>query len=143
MTTRRELNTALGIAFTTLFSGSGNAILDAQTSKMPPAAVKTLMREPLGDIPNPEASMLILTVPPGTVSRPHKHFGPVFAYILQGQIENQVDPEQPKTYNAGDFFYEPTMHVHRLLRNLSETETAKILVFQVQEKGKPAAIGAK
>ena len=54
-----------------------------------------------------------------------------------------MDPEQPKTYSAGDFFYEPAMHVHRQLRNLSKTETAKVLVFLVQEKGKPTAIGAE
>jgi len=36
-------------------------------------------------------------------------------------------PDLPKIYNAGDFFYEAPMQVHRLLRNLSQTEPAKLL----------------
>lgn len=34
------------------------------------------------------------------------------------------------------------MHVHRSLRNLSSTETAKLLIFEVGEKGKQFTIGA-
>lgn len=138
MTTRREINTALGAAVGSFFWGSG-ALLNA----LPPDAVKTLLKEPVGNIPNPEATMLTLTILPGTVSAPHKHPGPVFAYILEGEIENQVDPDPPKTYRAGDYFYEPAMHVHRILRNLSKTETAKVLVFQIGEKGKPGAMSAE
>ena len=73
----------------------------------------------------------------------HKHSGPVFAYVLEGSVENQVDPDQPKTYNAGDYWYEPAMHVHRLLRNLSDTQQARILVFEVLPKGKPPAYSVK
>ncbi len=105
--------------------------------------VKVLMQEPLGDINNPEVTVITLTVAPGAASPPHQHIGPVFAYILAGKIENQVDPGDPKTYTAGDFFYEPAMHVHRALRNLSQTEPAKLLIFQVGEKGKPFTISAK
>jgi quercetin dioxygenase-like cupin family protein len=142
MTTRREMNAALSVAVTALFSGSGT-VLDAQGSKLPADAIKTLVHEPLGDIPNPEASMLTLTIPPGTAAGPHKHPGPVFGYILQCEIENQVDPDPPKTYKTGDYFYEPTLHVHRMLRNLSKTVTAKILVFQIGEKGQPSTLGAE
>ncbi len=68
--------------------------------------------------------------------------GPVFAYLLEGEIENQVDPNPPRRYKAGEFFYEPPMHVHRSLRNLSDTQAAKLLIFEVGEKGKPFTIGA-
>lgn len=101
------------------------------------------MQEPLANIADAVVTLITVTVAPGTVSPPHQHIGPVFAYILEGAIENQVDPDQPKTYNAGDFFYEPAMHVHRVLRNLSKTQPAKLLIFEVGEKGKPFTIGAK
>jgi quercetin dioxygenase-like cupin family protein len=103
------------------------------TGKANPA-IKTLIEEPLTIAANREARMLTLTVAPGGVSAPHKHPGPVFAYILKGEIENQVDPDQPKTYRAGDFFYEPPLHVHRMLRNLSKTEPAELLIFQMGER---------
>lgn len=108
-----------------------------------PSPVKTLMQEPLGDIPNPEVSVITLTVAPGAVSPPHEHIGPVFAYILEGEIENQVEPNSPKTYKPGDYFYEPAMHVHKMLKNLSKTKPAKLLIFQVAEKGKQFTIGVK
>jgi len=152
MMTRRDMNSAF--ALTALLSGAPLAALRAQTASPhsnshghmagPSAvAVKTLMQEPLGDIANPEVTVITLTVAPGSVSPPHEHIGPVFAYILEGSIENQVDPDAPKHYKAGDYFYEPAMHVHRALRNLSQTEHAKLLIFEVGEKGKPFTIGAK
>jgi len=84
-----------------------------------------------------------LTVAPGGASSPHRHTGPVFAYVLEGEIENQVDPDPPRKYKPGEFFYEPALHVHRTLRNLSATQAAKLLVFEVGEKGKKFTIGEK
>jgi quercetin dioxygenase-like cupin family protein len=104
--------------------------------------VQTLMQEPLAEMPNPQVTVITLTVGPGTTSSPHRHTGPVFAYLLEGEIENQVDPNPPRRYKAGEFFYEPAMHVHRSLRNLSGTNAAKLLIFEVGEKGKDFTIGA-
>ena len=104
--------------------------------------VEDLISEPLGEMQNPEVTMLTLTLAPGSNSHPHRHTGPVFAYILEGSIENQVDPGPAKTYQRGDFFYEPPMHVHRQMKNLSATAPAKILVVQVSEKGKSFTVEA-
>jgi hypothetical protein len=161
MISRRELNAVLGLAITGLFSGGAKKLLAAQTppqqdpqghdSSMPamrPPAVPPLIQEPLEAMPESVASMLILTVPPRSPSSTrafpgHQHSGPVFAYILEGNIENQVEPDAPKTYTAGDVFFEPTMHVHRMLRNLSETQPAKLLIFQIVPNGQPPAIAVK
>jgi Cupin domain len=162
MITRRELNGVLGLAFTNLFSGSASELFaspipqqqDSQGpehdhgSSMRPPAIPPLIEEPLAAMPDSVASLLILTVPPHNPSSTrafpaHQHSGPVFAYILEGNIENQVEPEPPKTYSAGDVFFEPTMHVHRTLRNLSETQPAKLLIFQLVPNGQPPAIAVK
>ena len=102
--------------------------------------VDNLISEPLAEMQNPEVTMLTLTLAPGSNSHPHRHTGPVFAYILEGSIENLVDPGPAKTYQRGDFFYEPPMHVHRQMKNLSATETAKVLVVSVGERGKAFTI---
>jgi quercetin dioxygenase-like cupin family protein len=153
MMTRREINTALGAAIATLLSGTiaslrAESAAPRQSSQgnapvSPPHGITTLMQQSIGDPGDCEGRILVLTIPPKLVSTPHRHPGPVFAYILEGQIENQVDPDPPKTYNAGDVFYEPTMHVHRSLRNLSDTQAAKILVFQLVPNGQPAALSPK
>jgi len=162
MITRRELNGVLGLAFTGLFSGSANELLAAQAPPQQDSqghehdhdamrsspAIPTLIEEPLEALPESVASLLILNIPPHNPSSTrafpaHQHSGPVFAYILEGNIENQVEPDAPKTYAPGDVFYEPTMHVHRTLRNLSDTQPAKILIFQIVPNGKPAALSVK
>lgn len=150
MVSRREMSAAI---VTTLLSapsaalraqapsGGGGGPLHAPHRSS--GGVQTLMQEPLGAIADPEVTVITLTVAPGAVSPPHRHTGPVFAYILEGTIENQVDPGPPRTYEAGDFFYEPAMHVHRLLRNLSKERPAKLLIFEVGQKGKAFTIAAK
>jgi hypothetical protein len=160
MITRRELNGVLGLAFTSFLSGNASELLAAQAPPqqdsqdhdtamhMPPSAPKPLIEEPLEALPESVASLLILNIPPHNPSSTrafpaHQHSGPVFAYILEGNIENQVEPDAPKTYAPGDVFYEPTMHVHRALRNLSETQPAKLLIFQIVPNGKAAAISVK
>jgi quercetin dioxygenase-like cupin family protein len=154
MISRREMNNALTGMLAAVFSRSpggllwGEVPLAQQNSRdhmrnMPSGGVQTLMQEPLAEMPNSEVRVITLTVPPGAPSPPHRHIGPVFAYLLEGEIENQVDPNPPRKYKAGEFFYEPPMHVHRMLRNLSDTTAAKLLIFEVGEKGKRFTIGAK
>ena len=151
MMNRREINKIMALAAGAFVAGSSGALAaDAAAEQMQrPAAhagdsitVHDLMREPLAQIQDAEVTMLTLTLAPGATSHPHRHTGPVFAYILEGSIENQVDPEPATTYNRGDFFYEPPMHVHRQLKNLSAAKPAKILVLQVGEKGKEFTISA-
>ncbi|MBV8846188.1 MAG: cupin domain-containing protein [Bryobacterales bacterium] len=133
----RPTKAASLVAIAAVFFGISDAHLFAQTAAAQSAvATKTLMQEPLDDTSEPKVSVIRLSVSPGLIAGPHSHAGPVFAYILQGDIENQVEPNPPKIYRAGDFFYEPAMHIHRLLRNLSQTELAQLLIFQVGDTGK-------
>ncbi|MBZ5694897.1 MAG: cupin domain-containing protein [Acidobacteriia bacterium] len=158
MITRRELNKVMSLAFASLFSGASSELLAVQAppqqnsqdhgAPVRPSPPKPLIEEPLEALPESVASLLILNIPAHNPSSTraftgHQHSGPVFAYILEGTIENQVEPDPPKTYAAGDVFFEPTMHVHRMLRNLSETQPARILVFQIVPNGKAGAIAVK
>lgn len=146
MMSRREMGKMLALSAGAMFAGAASAEWPkAQTQSAgqagEPIRVDRLMSEPLAAMQDPEVRMLTLTVAPGATSQAHRHTGPVFAYILEGSIENQVDPEAAKSYKPGDFFYEPPMHVHRQLKNLSATEEAMILIVEVGEKGKEFTIG--
>lgn len=153
MITRRELNISLATLLAAFVPEGSKSLLQgealpglahaqAHMRNMRSIGIHTLMQEPLAEMTNPEVTVLTLTVAPGASSQPHKHTGPVFAYLLEGEIENQVDPDPPRKYKPGEFFYEPPMHVHRVLRNLSSTKPAKLLIFQVGEKGKSFTITA-
>ena len=116
-------------------------ILVFQNTGTLPPGVKPLLHESLTDLTNQEISVTKTTTPPGGASPgPHKHSGPVFAYLVKGEVESQVEPGEPTVYRSGEVFYEPPLHTHRFYRNLSKTEPAVLLVFQVLAKGQPRTI---
>jgi quercetin dioxygenase-like cupin family protein len=145
VTKRHELNRAMPVATTILalaafFLGNSTVPLPAQTAAMPTSGLKTLMQEPLSDPSEPKMVLSILNVAAEVTIPSHSHAGAVFAYVLQGAIENQVEPDPPIVYHPGGFFYERPMQVHRLLRNLSATESAKILILQNTGTDAPSAL---
>src|SRR5512135_154232 len=142
--TRREVGEALGLAALSAAGLSGLLRAQASAGKKggDSIGVKRMFEQAVPDIGGKEVRLVLLTVEPGGTSQPHRHTGPAFAYVLAGTIQNQVDPEPTKTYRAGEIFYEPTMHVHRALTNLSKTKAAKILVFEIGEKGKDFTVAA-
>ena len=54
------------------------------------------------------ATVLEVTFGPGQKDTSHRHAGPVFGYVLEGEYEHAINDEPVKTYKAGDTFYEPT-----------------------------------
>jgi quercetin dioxygenase-like cupin family protein len=117
-------------------------ILILQNTGALPAAIKPLLQEPLAKTADHQISVMTLNAPAGASSEAHQHPGPVFAYVLKGEIESQVDPDPPKIYRAGDAFYEAPLKVHQLFRNMSKTEPAELIIFEVGEKGQPVALPA-
>jgi quercetin dioxygenase-like cupin family protein len=112
----------------------------AADAALPPApTVAELMVRDLDGIPDKEAVMMTVTYSPGGASLPHRHDAQVFVYVLEGTLTMQVDGSAPVTVGPGQTFYEGTADVHRVSANASRTKPAKILVFMVKSKGKPAS----
>src|SRR5215208_1723771 len=92
------------------------------------------------------ATVVEVTFEPGQKDSPHRHAGPVFGYVLEGEYEHALDDEPVKTYKAGETFYEPSGSVHRVARNPSKTAKMRLLAVilhprdaketTVPEKGK-------
>ncbi len=74
------------------------------------------------------ATVLEVTFEPGAKDTPHRHAGPVFGIVLEGQYEHAIDDEPVKTYKAGETFYEPTGCVHRVASNSSNKARTRLLV---------------
>lgn len=68
-----------------------------------------------------------MTFEPGQQDSPHRHTGPVFGYVLEGEYEHAINDEPANTYKAGDTFYEPTGSVHRVARNPSGKTRTRLL----------------
>jgi quercetin dioxygenase-like cupin family protein len=68
-----------------------------------------------------------VTLGPGQSSPPHRHPGPVFGYVLEGEYEWAIDDQPARKLKVGDTFYEPTMCLHRVSRNPSEKGKTRVL----------------
>jgi quercetin dioxygenase-like cupin family protein len=94
-------------------------------------------------IPNiPGKSLIPVTVDyaPGAASPAHVHSKSafIFAYVLSGAIQSQVDDGPVEVYRAGESFHETPGAQHRVSRNASTTSPAKLLaVFVVDTNDKP------
>jgi quercetin dioxygenase-like cupin family protein len=73
------------------------------------------------------ATVKEVTFEPGQKDTPHRHAGPVFGYVLEGEYEHAIDDEPVKTYRAGETFYEPSGSVHRVARNPSGKTRTRLL----------------
>lgn len=78
-----------------------------------------------------KATTVELTLEPGQSSPPHRHPGPVFGYIIEGEYDWAIDDKPARTLKAGETFYEPTGCLHRVSKNASEKNKARVLAVLV------------
>ena len=85
-----------------------------------------------------------VTIEPGKSGLPHRHPGPGFVYVLEGEYELGVDDQPTKLFKAGETFYEPTGCLHRVSRNpSSKGRTRLIAVILHPRDAKEVAIPEK
>jgi quercetin dioxygenase-like cupin family protein len=91
----------------------------------------------LTNIPGKSLVAVEVTYPPGGASLPHTHAKSAFiyAYVVSGAIESQVDNAPAHIYTAGQSFYEAPGALHRVSRNASKTAPAKLLAVFVVDSG--------
>jgi quercetin dioxygenase-like cupin family protein len=91
------------------------------------------------NIPGKSLVALIADYAPGGASPSHTQAKSafIFAYVLSGEIESQVNDGPKRVYRAGESFYETPGSSHPVSRNASTTEPAKLLaVFVVDTDDK-------
>jgi quercetin dioxygenase-like cupin family protein len=91
------------------------------------------------NIPGKSLIAVVVDYAPGGASHSHTHARSAFiyAYVVSGVVESQVNDGPERVYHAGESFYElPGAH-HAVSRNASATEPAKLLaVFVVDTDDK-------
>src|SRR6478609_6152402 len=70
-----------------------------------------------------KATTVELILEPGQSSVPHRHPGPVFGYVIEGEYEWAIDDRPAKVLKAGETFYEPTGCLHRVSKNPGKVKT--------------------
>lgn len=120
-----------------LLSLALSALLAFSSANAGTGTATTLMTKDLPDFPGKEGMVELVEFAPGEVSQPHRHNADLFVYVLEGSVVTQVEGDDPLTVHAGGVFYKSPTDVHKVSRNASETQPAKLLVFYVKAKGAP------
>lgn len=102
-------------------------------AQAPGSRVTPTFEQAIPNIPGKSLIAVVVDYPPGGASVPHRHAasGFIFAYVLSGAIESQVNDGEARVYRAGESWYEPPGATHRVSRNASSTEPAKLLAVFV------------
>jgi quercetin dioxygenase-like cupin family protein len=76
-----------------------------------------------------EASVTFVevTIKPGEAGHAHRHPGPVFVYVIEGEYELGIDDKPTKIYKAGETFYEPTGCLHRVSKNPAKKGITRLM----------------
>ena len=91
------------------------------------------------NIPGKSLIAVVVDYAPGGASPSHTHAKSafIFAYVVSGEIESQVNDGPKRVYRAGESFYETPGSSHPVSRNASKTKPAKLLaVFVVDTDDK-------
>jgi len=109
--------------------GIGGSILAQHTGKGQEKVTQLSQRHIIEKLDGKESSATVLevTFEPGQEGIPHRHAGPVFGYVLEGEYEHAINDDPVTIYKAGDTFYEPSGCVHRVARNPSKTAKTRLL----------------
>ena len=89
-------------------------------------------------------SVVEVTIEAGQAGLPHRHPGPGFVYVAEGQYELGLDERPTRIYKAGETFYEPTGCLHRVSRNPAAKGRTRLIAFVLHPRGaKEVAIPVK
>ena len=81
-----------------------------------------------------KATMVEVTLAPGQVEVAHRHPGPAFGYILEGEYEWGIDDQPARILKAGDTFYEPAGCLHRVSRNPALEGKTRLLAWVIHPR---------
>jgi quercetin dioxygenase-like cupin family protein len=123
--------TALGLAF---LAGTGGLAQDEEPAARVPA------RNVLADeLLSPTLKLLAteLAIEPSVTTPAHRHSGTLFVYVLEGQIQSQIDDGPVVLYETGDSWVEPEGVVHTRADNPSDTDPVRLLIIRVMAPDAP------
>jgi quercetin dioxygenase-like cupin family protein len=81
-----------------------------------------------------KATFLEVTLEAGQADVPHRHAGPAFGYVLEGEFEWAIDDQPAKVLKAGETFYEPAGCLHRVARNPAAKGKTRVLAVIVHPR---------
>ncbi|WP_238005633.1 cupin domain-containing protein [Dactylosporangium sp. AC04546] len=99
----------------------------------------TLLDESPPFIPDsPELMTVLLEVPPGEGIPPHRHSGPLSAYVLEGEMIFELEGQPERVVRAGEAVFEPGGDViHYQTANPRPDTWLRFLATMIMVPGQP------
>jgi len=134
--TRRDFNS---VSLLSLAVAAAESLPGETAAQAAPAGTASTRREvikqSLPGEPQRDITLVEVTYPPGAGSPPHMHANGVMAFVVSGTIASKVGDAPEQTFGAGGAWWEPVGAIHRVSRNASSTEPAKLLALYIAPKG--------
>lgn len=109
--------------------------------RLPGGSLMTIMLEQVAKVAadQPLVTMLTIELEPGSAGSPrHLHPGPVFGYVLEGDLLFQCEGTRQMVYREGDVFWEPGIdRPHLLAANPNPDRRTRFLAVCVGVQGQP------
>ena len=112
----------------------GILVLDAAQAQQSGTRRTNLQRHELS-APGREVVQVRVEFDPGYAFPKHTHPGEEIVYVLEGELEYQVEGKPAATYKAGDVLFIPAGAIHSV-KNVGSGNGAELATYVV-EKGKP------
>jgi quercetin dioxygenase-like cupin family protein len=99
----------------------------------------TLLDESPPFIPDsPEFMTVLLEVPPGEGVPPHRHSGPLSAYVLEGEMIFELEGQPERVVRAGEAVFEPGGDIiHYQTANNRPDTWLRFLATMIMVPGQP------
>lgn len=114
------------------------ALLAAQVTPAQQGIRRTDLQRHDLSTPGREVVQVRVDFSPGAAFGRHSHPGEEIVYVIEGQLEYQLEGRQPVTLGAGEVLFIPAGTIHAA-RNVGRTNGAELATYIV-EKGKPLLV---
>jgi quercetin dioxygenase-like cupin family protein len=134
--TRRGFNHAslVSLLATAVAVSQSGTALAQQGSTAAASTRREVIKQKLPGEPERDLVLIEVTFPAGAVSPVHFHPNGVMAFVVSGSIVSKVNEGSEQTYHTGDAWWEPPGAIHRVSRNASTSEPAKLLAIYIAPK---------
>ena len=87
-----------------------------------------------------KATAVEVTLESGQAGDRHRHPGPVFGYVLEGEYEWAIDDQPAKVLKTGETFYEPAGCLHRVSKNPAAKGKTRVLAWVLHPRDAKALV---
>jgi quercetin dioxygenase-like cupin family protein len=126
---RNILTSSIATLILSVFAFSGSVFAQQSGVK------RTDLQQHDLSIPGREMVQVRVDIAPGVLAAKHSHPGEEIIYVLEGELEYQLEGKSPVTLRAGEVLFIPAGIPHSA-KNVGKTNGAELATYIV-EKGKP------